>query len=511
VDIDETLGCGQVLKDHARAPLPSLAGEYLVADFPWTVSLLKQGSACWIEDTQTSPLLDDSQRRACAALGIVAWLGAPVVKEGRLVGALCVAEPHPRSWTAGDVWVLQEAREKFWYTLARARAEETLRERTEQLEKRTQQLRWLASELTLAEHQTREQLSKTLHDHLQQLLFSASLTLQSAIQRIPADPLLVRAQSEISEAMAAARNLSSEIFPPVLRTEGLAEALTWLAQRSREKFSLDIRVEVDPLADPLAEDARILLFESVRELIFNAAKHAAARQVTVRSRLESGDRVSVSVTDDGQGFDPEIALGPAARHHGMGLFSIGERLSFLGGGMHVDSAAGHGACFTLTLPRRYHPPIASSEPVEDPPLVQAPSTPDVAGPAQEYRLRILLADDHALVREGLRKLLCAHPELKVVAEAADGQEALRLAHQVRPDVVVMDVSMPVLDGVQATRRLRAELPDVRVFGLSTQESHTHHPIERAGAHGYFSKRDGARDLIGRLLADQRDRASAHLG
>lgn len=127
-----------------------------------------------------------------------------------------------------------------------------------------------------------------------------------------------------------------------------------------------------------------------------------------------------------------------------------------------------------------------------------------AGPEQSStlrrRLRVLLADDHPGVRAGLRETLSDHAELVVVGEAGDGIEAVALAHALQPDVVVMDVVMPRLDGVAATRQLRSELPHVLVLGLSTEIALGRHPIEDAGAAGYFAKADGAGALIGRLLA-----------
>ena len=102
--------------------------------------------------------------------------------------------------------------------------------------------------------------------------------------------------------------------------------------------------------------------------------------------------------------------------------------------------------------------------------------------------RILLADDHAIVREGLRALLEKEPELEVIAEAATGAEALRLAREHRPDVVVMDISMPDMNGIDATRIISAEMPSVRVLALS-MESDRRFVVEvlKAGATGYLLK------------------------
>jgi DNA-binding NarL/FixJ family response regulator len=103
-------------------------------------------------------------------------------------------------------------------------------------------------------------------------------------------------------------------------------------------------------------------------------------------------------------------------------------------------------------------------------------------------IRVLLADDQALFREGLHTLLSVHPDLEVVGEAANGEEAVALAASQRADVVLMDVRMPVLDGVAATRRLHAAQPDCRVIMLTTFDD-DEYVFEglRAGAVGYLLK------------------------
>ena len=103
-------------------------------------------------------------------------------------------------------------------------------------------------------------------------------------------------------------------------------------------------------------------------------------------------------------------------------------------------------------------------------------------------IRILIADDHSVVRQGLRMFLGLDPELEVVGEAADGAEALRLARQLRPDVVLMDLLMPVLDGIAATAAIRHELPDTEVLALtSVLEDASVVGAVRAGAIGYLLK------------------------
>ena len=158
--------------------------------------------------------------------------------------------------------------------------------------------------------------------------------------------------------------------------------------------------------------------------------------------------------------------------------------------MTLDSAPGRGAQIILVAPVRLR---AEESPVETADedarsAVQRATRP--GGP-----IRVLLADDHRILRQGLVSLLAFEPDIEVVAEAADGREALELALKLSPDVVVMDVSMPIMDGVEATRRIAAELPGVRVIGLSLHESaDMARAMRDAGAAAYLSK-GGPADLL----------------
>lgn len=113
--------------------------------------------------------------------------------------------------------------------------------------------------------------------------------------------------------------------------------------------------------------------------------------------------------------------------------------------------------------------------------------------------RVLLADDHAVVRQGFRLVLGSQPDLEVVGEAANGREALEQARRLRPDLVLMDVTMPVMDGLEATRRLKAEMPDVCVLVFTSHEEPEYllEAIE-AGAAGYVLKGAPVSRLIGAI-------------
>jgi DNA-binding NarL/FixJ family response regulator len=112
------------------------------------------------------------------------------------------------------------------------------------------------------------------------------------------------------------------------------------------------------------------------------------------------------------------------------------------------------------------------------------------------RVRILLADDHTLVRQGLRKLLEERPDWEVIAEAGDGREAVRLAEQHKPDVAILDVAMPLLNGIEATRQITRRVPGTRVLVLSMHADEAYvTQILQAGATGYLLKDSADVDLL----------------
>ena len=112
------------------------------------------------------------------------------------------------------------------------------------------------------------------------------------------------------------------------------------------------------------------------------------------------------------------------------------------------------------------------------------------------KIRVLIADDHAIVREGVRLMLQSQPDIEVVGEAEDGQSAVASVRAVKPDLVLLDMSMPIMGGLEATRLIAREFPDTRVLILSMHESDDHffHALQ-AGASGYLLKRAAPAELL----------------
>src|SRR5262249_8191183 len=248
---------------------------------------------------------------------------------------------------------------------------------------------------------------------------------------------------------------------------------------------------------------RMLLFEGVRELLFNAVKHAHVDRVDVNLALGPGDTIHIQVSDEGIGFDPTGTLHQKDQHQvGLGLFSIQERLALLGGHLDIQSAPRKGARFTLTLPRAGLPRLATGgavAPHHDIDWQERLVHDSALGKSKS--LRIVIADDHAVARAGLRELFSERPQLQVVGEAANGVEAISQAMALQPDVVVMDVSMPQMNGIEATREIHSSLPHIRIVGLSTHDDENkERSMREAGAEAYFAKNEGTDRLLDYLIS-----------
>ena len=387
------------------------------------------------------------------------------------------------------------------------RAEEALRrwnetlenrvaERTAELEHRTRQLQRLTLELTQAEERERRRIALLLHEDLQQQIAGAKFHLclvrnraRNDRQRMDVD----RIDEMLKEAIEKSRRLSYDLSPAVLHMNDLAELLQWLVKRVRAQHDLNVDADISGDLMLQSEALATFLFRAAQEMLFNAVQHAHVREATIRAG-RIGRYVCISVADRGRGFDPQ-ALRETS---GIGLLSIRERVELLGGRMVIKSANAKGSRLRIVVPDALgggNGEHTTEEVAGLPVPVSPPSAPGT--------LRVLLVDDHDLVRRGLAALLEEAPGIELVGQAGDGREAVNLAMDLHPDVVIMDASMPVMNGDQATRQIKALLPGTRVVALSMyDEADKREEMFRAGAEGYILKTVSADDLIAALRRRQ---------
>ncbi|RPJ58575.1 MAG: hypothetical protein EHM23_17085 [Acidobacteria bacterium] len=226
------------------------------------------------------------------------------------------------------------------------------------------------------------------------------------------------AEELLDECIGSSRSLTSELSPPILHEGGLIAGLEWLARWMADKHGIFVELDAQPDASPAAEDVKALLFESVRELLFNAVKHSGAKSVLVSLRRLKDDLVHLVVSDTGRGFDPKALKLGGISGGGFGLFSIRERLELIGGHIEIDSAPGEGSRFAITAPMG-KPAVSEPQALSAEAQALDGHAVHVASSIEGAKIRVMLADDHVVMREGLALLLGAEPDVEIVGEAAD--------------------------------------------------------------------------------------------
>jgi len=529
--------------DESEEQLQIVASRGFDPDFTQTLKLndhetksscsaaMRTGRRVIVPDVETcefivgTPALEDHRKT-----GIRAVQSTPLLSSsGKLVGMLSThwrAPHHPAERNLGLFDILarqaadllerrrgEEAMQKWSTNL-----EEEVSRRTEELLESRERLRALASELSLAEHRERKRMATELHDYLAQLLVLAIMNLSQFKQKHESESvntdLLNKAQELVSESLNYTRTLVAELTPPILHDFGLPAALRWLAEQM-ERYQLSVTVELSGQDDlKLPEEQALLLFQSIRELLINASKHSGAGEATVSLTPRDG-ALQVEVRDRGKGFDIH-AKADGGDPVNFGLFSIRERMMALGGSFELESEPEKGTRARLVLPLGlenvvgFKPNASSAELGESTIKHQPPSRSAQAitsvlttQTSRQQPIRVLLVDDHAMVRQGLRSLLDSYTDIEVVGEASNGEEALAgiVTHQ--PTIVVMDINMPKMNGIDATAVIRHLYPEINVIGLSVQASEDmQQAMLKAGASALLTKEAAVDQLYQTIQAVQ---------
>ncbi len=478
------LYCNRRLADMLRMPIENVIG----------------GSLADLAVPEDEKALEDLMRRAFREEGIKAEMRLSTGR-GDLIPVL-VSLRHFSSEEKLDAvcMVVTDLTElKKTETRLKDYAEE-LTGKNSELRLRAAQLSRLSSELTMAEHRERRRLAKILHDHLQQLLVGARFSLETLEGRVPGEywRIIENAANLMQESLDVSRTLTVELSPPVLYEGGLLRALQWLVRWMNEKHGLTVNlIDKDGCGDSMRQDIKTLLFSSVRELLLNVVKHADVLSAEIELACPDHAHIRITVVDHGAGFDPDrCADEPDEMASGFGLFSIRERLQFMGGKCRIDSSPGRGTTVCLLAP--IHEESVKAHPKKKMPA-DTETRPSSAGADREKSgagIRVMLVDDHSVMRQGLSLLLSDYPDIDVVGEASDGEDAIIMARELCPDLILMDISMPKMNGIEATRIIHAENPDIKIIGLSMFDAADQaEAIRQVGAAAYLKKSGNRNELL----------------
>jgi CheY-like chemotaxis protein len=356
-------------------------------------------------------------------------------------------------------------------------------------------LRQLSARLLQLQDEERRRIARDLHDTTGQKLVVLSMTLD----RLARHPDLRKGDAreglkegrEIAEKIAEEiRTLSYLLHPPLLDECGLQSAVRWYAEgfEKRSGIKLDVAIASDLVRLPI--DAETALFRVVQESLTNVHRYSGSTRAEIQISEASGE-VQLEVIDYGKGNKAGMVR-PArdgAGGLGVGIPGMRERLHQLGGSLRVDFGP-NGTTVVATLPIKR----ASAESEMNPRAGQA----DAAQEPQEEkpRQRILIADDHELMRRGLRGLIESQEEWAICGEAVEGEEAVRMTKELKPELVILDVNMPGMGGLAAANLIRQENKTTRILIFTVHDSEeVMREIVDSGAHGYVAKSRAGQDLV----------------
>ena len=320
--------------------------------------------------------------------------------------------------------------------------------------------------LITAQEEERSRLARELHDDLTQRMAAVAIDagrLERLISGSDGTPkaLLERVRQQMAELSRDVHGLSRRLHPSVLDDLGLAAAIESENRAFFERGGAPVEFSSEGSFDTLPRSRQLALYRIVQEALRNVSKHSGADEV--RMALSSdGQTVRLSVSDNGRGFDRESP----DTHRGIGLASMAELSGCWADNSKFDPHRGRGPGSSFPSPREQN--------------MKKPS--------------ILLADDHKIILDGLRGVL--EESFHVLASVTNGRDLVSEANRLQPDVIVADISMPLLNGIEAVRQLRESGCASKVVFLTMHPDPTYATRAlQAGGSGYVLKHSAADELV----------------
>ncbi|MGH9495147.1 MAG: response regulator [Candidatus Sulfotelmatobacter sp.] len=355
----------------------------------------------------------------------------------------------------------------------------------------------LSARLLQSQDDERRRIARDLHDITGQELAVLGISLELAIRDLNSPE---KARETLAESAGLAHKIEDEIrtlsyvlHPPLLDELGLGSALSWYAEGFQKRTGIRVEVRLAPKLPRFSPSDETTLFRVVQESLANVLRHSGSPTALISLSMRAGV-ARVCVEDQGKGINAEIlARAQEAAGLGVGIAGMRERLLQIGGSLEIRSGGG-GTQVVATLP--VLKPDAQSEsayqlPDQEetngyPPSVSIPNT----------RKRVLVADDHEVTRRGVISLLASQPDIEVCGEAQDGLEAVAKTKELKPDLVLLDLTMPNAGGFAAAYEIHQmdTSPKILIF-----TNHSYRTLEEnirsAHCDGYVLKGNASRDLI----------------
>ena len=368
--------------------------------------------------------------------------------------------------------------------------------------RQTEALRRLSTYSMRVQDDERRRIARDLHDITGQKLALQSMNLAQMLRRLHDNPSVLsiarECQSLTDQISSEIRTLSYLLHPPLLDELGLSSALHWYAQGFESRTGIRVTVDVPSDLMRLSPETEVTLFRVVQESLTNIHRYANSPTAIIRVNVDA-EEMTLEIIDHGKGMEVN-AVAPesfSAERPGVGIQGMRERMRQLSGRLEIVSVPNRGTCVIAALP------LEGLVPEEVPAADDSADQNSAAGPPSAEpqaqaapSARVLIADDHEIMRQGVRTLLASEVNWEICGEAVNGREAVEKAAQLSPDLVILDLNMPVLDGLAALREIVAKRPSAKILVLTVHDSDSIiHEIFTAGAHGCLLKSQTAHDLV----------------
>lgn len=376
-------------------------------------------------------------------------------------------------------------------------------EANEALRSNEESLRQLSSRLLQLQDEERRRISRDLHDITGQKLAFQTIGLSHVLNRKPdvldeeSRQILIDCSNLSKQVSEEIRTLSYLLHPPLLDELGLSSAVRWYTEGYERRTGIEVKVDIAPDFVRLPADTEVTLFRVIQESLTNIHRYSGSSKAYVRLK-ENASNIEAQIGDFGKGMHPEMVNLPSGKmvRLGVGIQGMKERMRQLGGKLEITSQPKHGTVVTATLPVSHPEAAVAPDVVNAAAVPMSRRTEAVQSNRSASRKQILIADDHEMLRRGLRTMMEKESSWQICGEAVDGQDAVEKAKALRPDLVILDINMPVLNGLQAAKFILSEQPHIKILIFTVHDSdQTLKEIKAVGAHGYLSKSNASDDLV----------------
>jgi two-component system NarL family sensor kinase len=377
-------------------------------------------------------------------------------------------------------------------------------EANEALRSNEEALRQLSARLLKLQDEERRHIARDLHDITGQKLAVQSMALAQVLNRKPTGMdeesrrILAECAALSKQVGEEIRTLSYLLHPPLLDELGLSSAVKWYVEGYERRTGIRVKLEMAANLVRLAPDVEVTLFRVIQESLTNVHRYSGSAEAYLRLRVTS-NKIELQIGDFGKGMRPDIIGSKTGNmvRLGVGIQGMKERIRQLSGKLEITSRPNQGTVVTATLPVSYSQTTAAREAPRVAASSLSSSRAERSGATRGVsRKQILIADDHEMLRRGVRTILENEPDWEICGEAFDGQDAVEKATSLRPDLVILDINMPILNGLAAVRLILRNRPQTKILVFTVHDSdQTVKEIHAAGAHRFLSKSNASDDLL----------------